>query len=100
MKLAILLLVLGCNQSSTSVPDAALDLTGWTARDCGNGLIGVPCPGHATGCPKKAWCDTSGAMAVCRCGDQSVDVTGDCLCSGAPDPAHPGCTISSFAGCP
>jgi hypothetical protein len=100
MKIWLLaLLLLGCNhEAQTSPTDAAFDLTG--VRECGSGRIGVACPGHASGCPRKAWCDTSGVTAECRCGDQSVNVGGDCVCSDGDDPLHPGCGATGFAGCP
>ena len=72
------LLLLGCDATLAPTKDAAADLTAVTARDCGDGTQEVPCPGAKFGgtCPKKSWCDTSGATPVCRCGDQETLVGG------------------------
>jgi hypothetical protein len=48
-------------------------------------------------CPRRAWCDTSGAAPVCRCGADVTNLGVDCICGSPVDPAT-GCGFGP-AGC-
>ncbi len=99
MLLAAAAALAGCCDDAATSDMAAADLArpsgDGDGHQCGDGLTGVTC--GARQCPRRAWCDTSGATPVCRCGDLVTNVTPDCICT-MPDPSNPSCGLGP-AGC-